>query len=178
MPNAKLFSSLLDEKLLYASRRLTLYSQKIKLPNGYESDIDVIKHPGAALVIPFLESNKVILLRQLRPVINSYLYELPAGTRDNNESPLSCAKREIVEETGFSAKKFVFLGKIYPVPGYSTEEISIFKAEGLLKQGVCPEHDEIITSVTVNKPKVAALFRSGKILDAKTICAFAMVGWI
>ena len=179
MPQAKTLSKLIDEKLLYSSLRLSLYSRKVELPNGYEAHLDVIKHPGAALVIPFVENSKVIILRQLRPVINSYLYELPAGTRDNSESPLLCAKREIIEETGFKAGKMNLLGRIFPVPGYSTEEIFIYKASKLVRNtSHHVEKDEILSSIIVDRPKVQRLFRSKKILDAKTICAFAMIGWL
>ena len=72
-----------------------------------------------------------MMLRQLRPVVGSYIYELPAGTIDKGETPLECARREIVEETGYSAKKFTFLGSIFPVPGYSTEKIGDLVVENL-----------------------------------------------
>ena len=74
------------------------------------------------------------MIRQFRPVINSYLYELPAGTIDPKERSLACAKREIIEEVGYSASKITRLGKIYPVPGYSTEVIWIYKGEKLKKE--------------------------------------------
>lgn len=151
---------------------------KETLPNGYRASFEIIKHPGAALVVPFLSKDKVILLRQLRPVIDSYIYELPAGTLDKNESPLSCAKREIIEETGYSAKKFTKLGEIYPVPGYSTEKIVIFKAEGLRKEERILEQDEVIEHFISDRKNIKKLFISGKIIDAKTICAFTMCGWL
>lgn len=165
-------------KTIYKGRLLHLMAGEGTLPNGYRAQFEIIKHPGAALVAPFLAKNKVILLRQLRPVVNSYIYELPAGTLDKNESPLSCAKREIIEETGYSAKKFKKLGEIYPVPGYSTEKIVIFKAEGLQRKGRIPERDEVIEIFIFNKNEIKKLFRSGKIVDAKTICAFTLCGWL
>jgi len=150
--------------------------KRVKLPNGYTVDLEVIWHPGAALVIPFLNRDTIIFLRQFRPVINKYLYELPAGTLKEGEGPLTCARREIIEETGYSAKKFTFLGKIYPVPGYSTEEINIYKASDLKKEHPLPEQDEIITSMALKKSEVMRLFKRGRITDAKTICALAMCG--
>jgi ADP-ribose pyrophosphatase len=140
--------------------------------------LDTIRHPGAALVIPLVSENKVVLLKQFRPVINAYLYELPAGTLNRDESPLACAKREIIEETGYSAARFTSLGVIYPVPGYSTEKITIFKAQGLRKQKACLEADEIITASVVTREELEKLFRAGKITDAKTISAFALCGWL
>jgi len=143
-----------------------------------KKSIKVIKHPGAALIIPFLSRNKVVLLRQYRPVIKKYLYELPAGTRESGEPVLACARRELIEEAGYTAAKLVKLGFIYPVPGYSTEKIEIFKALGLKAVKRCPEKDEIITHSPVDKAKLKKLFRAGRITDAKTICAFALCGWL
>ena len=140
--------------------------------------IPKIKHPGAALIVPFLNKNKVVLLRQYRPVIKKYLYELPAGTLEKGESNISCARRELIEETRYSADKLIKLGYIYPVPGYSTEKIIIYKALNLSPVKRCPEKDEIITQSIVNKDKVRRLFKSGKINDAKTICAFSLCQWI
>lgn len=165
-------------KKIFSGKLLKFYIKSERLPNGYLATFEMIKHPGAALIIPFLSKDKVIMLRQLRPVINSYIYELPAGTLDENESPLACARREIIEETGYSAKKVTLLGKIYPVPGYSTENIAIFKAEGLKEKPRVAEKDEVIESKIFNKSEVRRLFRNGKMVDAKTICAFAYCGWL
>ena len=165
-------------KTIYKGRLLHLVVGKKLLPNGYLARFEIIKHPGAALIVPFLAKDKIILLKQLRPVINSYIYELPAGTLNKNEPPLSCAKREIIEETGYTAEKFTKLGEIYPVPGYSTEKISIFKAEALTKKHRIPEQDEVIKNFEFNKKEIKKLFKSGKIIDAKTICALTLCNWL
>ncbi len=165
-------------KSCFKGKLISLFIKKVKLPNGHTIRVELIKHPGAALIVPFLAKDKVVLLRQYRPVIKSYIYELPAGTLKPGELPLECAKREIIEETGYKAKRFTKLGKIYPVPGYSTEQITIFKAEGLQKAMVCLECDEIIEIIIVDKKKARSLFKSGKLNDAKTICALAMCGWL
>jgi len=165
-------------KTIYKGKLLHLMSGENVLPNGYHARFEIIKHPGAALIVPFFAKDKVLLLRQLRPVINSYIYELPAGTLNKNELPLSCARREIIEETGYSAKRFTRLGEIYPVPGYSTERIIIYKAEGLRKKERLPEPDEIIEHFIFNKKEIRKLFESGKIIDAKTICAFTLCNWL
>lgn len=165
-------------KNIYRGKLLNLFKKTILLPNGYRASFEMIKHPGAALIIPFISKDKIILLRQLRPVIDSYIYELPAGTLGKGELPLECAKREIIEETGYSAKKFKLLGSIYPVPGYSTERIFIYKASALKKERWAPEEDEIIEHIVVTKPKVIKMFKDGKFNDAKTVCALAMCGWI
>lgn len=138
----------------------------------------MIEHPGAALIVPFLSSDRIVFLRQYRVVMKKELYELPAGTKDKGESPLACARRELPEETGYSARKIKKLGFIYPVPGYSTEVIHIFKAEGLKPQKAEQDFDEIIRTVVLSRAQVRKLFRQGKIHDAKTICALAFCGLI
>lgn len=80
---------------IFKGRLLNVLTQKVRLPNGYRVDLEVIRHPGAALIVPFLDKDRIIILRQLRPVIDSYIYELPAGTLNKGESLLSCAMREI-----------------------------------------------------------------------------------
>jgi ADP-ribose pyrophosphatase len=165
-------------KTVFKGRLITLKTQKKKLPNGYVAHLEVVTHPGAALIVPFLDKNKIIMLRQYRPVIDSYIYELPAGTLEKREKPINCAKREIIEETSYSAARFTKLGDIFPVPGYSTEKISIYKAEGLTKKDVSPEADEVIKCVVFTKNGIQRLLKRGKLVDAKTICALAMCGWI
>lgn len=148
------------------------------MPHGSAVDLEVITHPGAALIIPFLSRDKVVLLRQFRPVIGKYLFEAPAGTLKPGERHLACARREMIEETGYCAAKFTRLGTIVPVPGYSTEKIVIFKAEGLSE---CPGHteeDECLEPVVFSRSQVRSLFKAGKLVDAKTICGLALCGWL
>lgn len=166
------------DKILFSGKLLKVSLRKERLPNGYMGHFEMITHPGAALIIPFLSKDKIIMLRQLRPVIGEYIYELPAGTLGKDEAPLACAKREIIEETGYSGNKFTLLGSIYPVPGYSTEKIFIYKAEGLKEIERTPEEDEVIETMILSKTEVRRLFRRGKFTDAKTIAGLAFAGWI
>ena len=163
---------------LFKGKLLKLKTAQRRLPNGFVTSLELIEHPGAVLIVPFLSKDEIIFIRQFRPVINSYLYELPAGTLEKNESPLTCAKREMAEETGFAARRFIKMGKIYPVPGYSTEVITIFKAIQLRKVSFFNEPDEIIKICLFNHRRVKELFRQQKIVDAKTISALAFAGWL
>lgn len=165
-------------RLVYEGRVIKVHQERRRLPNGVTTDLDVVRHPGAVLIIPFLSKDRVILLRQFRPVLNRYLYELPAGTIDEGEMPLACARREIIEETGYKAARMTRLGVIYPVPGYSTEKISIFKAEGLKKAEAEGDSDEIIESFPAARSRIKALFEKGALCDAKTIAAFVFCGWL
>lgn len=166
------------EKIKFKGKLLKLSTRKTALPGGFVAHLEVITHPGAALIIPFVSKDKVILLRQFRPVIGEYLYELPAGTLNKGESPIACARREIIEETGYSADVVKLIGKIYPVPGYSTERIFIYKASRLHKTIRTPEEDEVIESLSVSRAEVRKLFIKGALIDAKTIAAFAMCKWL
>jgi ADP-ribose pyrophosphatase len=142
-----------------------------RLPNNCWVNLQMITHPGAVCIVPFLRPGQIILLRQYRPVLKTYIYELPAGTMDDKEDPLTCARRELKEETGYSARRLIRKGKIYPVPGYSDELIFIYKAEGLTFAGLGLEPDEVIEIRPMTVAKIKTLFRKGKIIDAKTICA-------
>ena len=153
-------------------------SVPVKLPNGRTHTISYIVHPGAVIIAPLLTNDKIVFIRQFRPALGKYIYELPAGTLDPNESLATCAKRELIEETGLRAKQMTKLGQIYPVPGYSTEIIYIFKAEGL-SQGVAePEEYEVIENIPMTKAEVKKLFKTGKLQDAKSICALTFCGWL
>ncbi len=151
---------------------------KKKLPNGRTVDVDVIEHPGAVVIVPFLSRDTIIFLHQYRPVLGRYLLELPAGTLDKNEQPLACAQRELIEETDHKGRVFTRLGKIYPVPGYSTEIIHIFKAEKLIPQTGVKDTDEVIRTKLLRKSEARKLFRSGRMTDAKTIAGLSLCGWL
>jgi ADP-ribose pyrophosphatase len=165
-------------KKVFKGRLLNVFIKYERLPNGHTARFEMIRHPGAALIVPFVGKERIIMLRQLRPVIGKFIYELPAGTLGAKEPPLACARREIIEETGYSAKRLKRLGMIYPVPGYSTERIIIYAASGLKETKRIPEKDEVIRTTAFTKKAVRALFRKGGITDAKTIAALAMCGWL
>ena len=118
------------------------------------------------------------MLRQFRPALQKYIYELPAGTLEPLERTITCARRELWEETGLKSKKWTKLGAIYPVPGYSTEIIHIYKAERLTLTQAQPEEYEVIETIPMTRPKVRSLMAQGKLMDAKSICTFAFCGWI
>ena len=162
----------------FQGKKFSFAVVKKKLPGGRYAEVDVIEHPGAVLIVPFLTKDTIIFLHQYRPVIGRYLLELPAGTIDKNERPLGCARRELIEETDYRAGVFTRLGKIYPVPGYSTEVIHIFKAETLTRQKGIKDSDEVIRTKILHNSEVNKLFRAGRITDAKTLCALSLCGWL
>ena len=166
------------QKNRFNGRLIKVIEKKQLLPNGVTVNLEIVKHPGAALIVPFLSPRTVIFLKQYRPLINTSIYELPAGTLAKAEKHISCARRELLEETGYTAGRFLKLGEIYPACGYTTEKIVIYKAQILKKSKFCPEKDEIIETHILTKSAVRRIFKARKIIDAKTICALAMCGWL
>ena len=160
----------------FTGKDMTLVTSSQRLPNKRWINLEMITHPGAVCIAPFLSREQIILLWQYRPVFKTYLYELPAGTLDKKEAPLPCARRELLEETGYTAKRWERKGRIYPVPGYSDEEIIIYKAQGLTFRKSEPEADEVIEARPLALGQIRKLFLSGKIIDAKTICALTFCG--
>jgi ADP-ribose pyrophosphatase len=150
----------------------------VKLPNGRTVRISFMDHPGAVLIVPFLNKKTVVMMRQFRPALKRYIYELPAGTLDPKESAATCARRELLEETGYKAAKLAKVAAIYPVPGYSNEVIHIFKAEQLTFFQAQPEDYEVIKIIPMARGQVQKLWQSRKLMDAKSICALAFCGWL
>lgn len=158
-------------KEVFSGRLLKVYLAERKLPNGYIVKLELIRHPGAVLIVPFLGKNEIVLIRQYRAVLNSYLWELPAGTLHHNERSSLCAQRELMEEIGYKSGSLRRIGYIYPAPGYTTEKIIIYAARRLEKVEAQNEPDEVITVKPFSANGIKRLFNSGKIVDAKTICA-------
>ena len=140
-----------------------------------EGEFGIIRHPGAALAVPITDSGEVVILRQYRFACSRRILEFPAGTLEAGESPLESIKREIQEESGYSAKKWDNLGKMLPCPGYSDEKIHLFLARDLSKLNHKPEGDadEDIEVLKITPEKLNEIIASGEeSLDGKTITAW------
>lgn len=155
-----------------------IYSGKIIGLDVHETEIEgrkvmreIITHRGAAAMLGWDEDGKVILVRQYR-YPHGYVLEIPAGTLDENEDPVSCAYREMTEETGYRAKEMEFLCSYYPSIGYNMEKIYCYIARGLEKVAeIKPDNDEFITLVKMEMNELLDMIKQGKIKDSKTICA-------
>lgn len=161
-------------KEVFNGRLLKVYLAKRKLPNGHVVELELIRHLGAVLIVPFLGKDEIVLIKQYRAVIDSYLWELPAGTLHHNERPPLCARRELIEEIGYKSGSLRRIGYIYPAPGYTTEKIIIYAARRLEKVEAKNEPDEVITAKPFSVNGIKRLFNAGKIVDAKTICALKL----
>lgn len=157
---------------------MDLRLERRRLPNGHVKTLEVIHHGGAAVIVPFLDNNRLVMIRQYRPVVDKYLWEFPAGKLDGRERPSDCARRELIEETGYRAGKFKRLGYIYPAAAYTTEKITVFKATRLKKAESAAEGDEIISVKILTKREIITLLRKGAFIDAKTIACLALCGII
>ena len=170
---------ILDKRSIFKGKiLLDVHLDKVMLPNGTEVRLECIKHPGAAAIVPFLTKNEIVLIRQYRPVVDKYLWEIPAGTLNKGESPLMCAKREIKEEIGYGAGRLERLGYIYTTPGFTNECIHMYKATRLEKVEVKPDADEILSVKKFTIKEIRRIYKKGKIVDAKTITGLAMCGVI
>ncbi|MBW2566952.1 MAG: NUDIX hydrolase [Deltaproteobacteria bacterium] len=154
---------------LYNGKIFNVALEKVTLPNGVIKDREVVRHPGAAAMVPLLDDGNVVLVKQHRHAVNNYLWEIPAGTLEPDEEPVACARRELIEETGYEANNFDKLTEILPAPGYTDESIHIFLATGLNAVGQKLEDDEILTVQPTPFDKAIEMIKTGEIQDAKTI---------
>ena len=154
---------------IHQGRVYELVSENITLENGVTIDMEFIHHPGAAAIVPMPDKNQVILIKQYRHSLREYIWEIPAGTRDPDESMLTCARRELIEETGYSAEKWIELAEITPVPGYSDECIQLFIATDMKAAQQNLDQDEMLNVHSVNFDEALDMIRRGEIRDSKTI---------
>jgi ADP-ribose pyrophosphatase len=155
---------------IFRGRRLWIEKRAIHFPNNIEKE-KVIVHPSNAVAILPLNDERCKLLKQYRYAIDQYIYEAPAGTMEPGEDPLKTAHRELIEETGFSARTIIQKGFIYTTPGYTDEKIYLFEARDLSpSREYEKDDDEIIEVVDIAIKDLAAMIHEGTIVDAKTIC--------
>ncbi len=164
---------------IYDGRVFKLVRENVTLENGTTTDMEFIEHPGAAAVIPFLDDSRILLLKQYRHALKKDIWEIPAGTLDPHEKIIDCAKRELIEETGYSANGWQKLGEITPVPGYSDERIHIYLATELQPAAQNLDADEVIQVQEVEFKDAIDMIGNGEIQDAKSIAGLFMAStWL
>jgi ADP-ribose pyrophosphatase len=166
-------SRLLTRKTVYPGRTVHLDLERVELPNGATHEFEIVHHPGAACVVPFVTRDDVLLLRQFRHAAGRWLVEAPAGKLDPGEPPESCARRELEEETGHVAGRLTSLGFIHVSPGFCDEVIHLFAAEDLAPGRACVEESECLELLRVPFAEALDMAHDGRITDAKTIAALA-----
>ncbi len=168
-------SEILETKASLDAKKIRFEINKFLMPNSMEGEFGVIRHPGAALAVPITKNGEVIILRQYRFACSRRILEFPAGTLEEGESPLESIKREVQEESGYSAARWDNLGEMIPCPGYSDEKIHIFLARDLTKLEKKPEGDadEDIEVLKMSTEKFNEIIASGsESLDGKSITAW------
>jgi ADP-ribose pyrophosphatase len=158
---------------IYLGRIVKLYKDAVRFPDGSTGQLEIVRHPGASAVVPFLtdprgDDPQILLIKQYRYAAGGYIYEIPAGMLDPGEEPLACAHRELKEETGCTAKTMEHLYSLLTTPGFSDERIEIYLATGLERGETSHESDEFLTVETVTLSKALKMVQTGAIRDGKT----------
>jgi ADP-ribose pyrophosphatase len=160
---------------VYQGKIFSMAVESVAFPDGTIKDREVVRHPGAAAMVPLFDNGEVALIKQYRHAVGAFLWEIPAGTLEPHESPLACARRELAEETGFEAKDLVEVTQILPAPGYTDECIHIFLATGLTPVQQRLDDDEVLKVQPTPLDRALEMIREGKIQDAKTITGLLLI---
>ena len=161
----------INSKLVYEGRLLRVFKDEVELPDGERASREYIKHPGASVIVPIFSDDAVLIEYQFRYAIDSEVIELPAGKLDYGEEPIDTARRELLEETGYSASHWEELGTLLPCIGYSNERIHAFLARDLRFSGQKLDDGEFIKTDRVPLKTLVDWAHEGRISDAKSIIA-------
>jgi len=168
---------ILKSEIIYRGKKFNVVRENIILPNGRKAVREIVDFPGASAILPIIDGDKVLLIKQFRTTIHDWILEVPAGTLKPGEDPLSCAKRELKEETGYVAHKWTKLASILTSPGYSNEVLHIFLAENLEKGEKEPEETEVVENIVMPIDEALKKVFTGEIIDGKTIVALLIYGF-
>ncbi|WP_134698882.1 NUDIX hydrolase [Ammoniphilus sp. YIM 78166] len=164
-----------NSERIFEGKVITLQVDEVELPNGNLSKREIVRHPGAVAVIAVTPEDKMVLVRQFRKPLEKTILEIPAGKLEKGEAPIDCAKRELIEETGYRATDMKHVSSFYTSPGFADELIHIYEATGLTAGEAKPDHDEFVDLVEVTWDEANGYIQSGDIIDAKTV--FAVYYW-
>lgn len=168
----------IDGRTVYRGRVFDVHLDRVRFPDGSEGTLEIVRHPGAAAVLPVLRPGEwagtghgIVLLRQYRYAADGHVWEVPAGTLDEGESPEACARRELEEEAGLRAGDLRSLTRIYTTPGFIDERIHLFVAWDLEPAVASHERSEFIERREIAWSEALDLARTGRITDSKTLCS-------
>ncbi|HEY9515670.1 MAG TPA: NUDIX hydrolase [Gemmatimonadaceae bacterium] len=157
----------------YTGRIINVDVDTVRFPDGSVGELEMVRHPGASAVLPFLtdpagDDPQVLLIRQYRYAAEGYVYEVPAGRLEPGETPEECARRELREETGCTAERVEHLYTFYTTPGFTDERIHAYLASGLTRGESALEADEFVETISLPLSRALEMIREGEIEDAKT----------
>ncbi len=162
-------------EVIYQGKVFDLYREETTLPNGKKMMAEFIHHPGSSGIIPLMDENSVVLIRQYRPILKDFIWEIPSGTMLPGEDPLTCAKRELEEECGFLGRRFEKVGEILVAPWYSDERTHLFLAKELTPSEQRLDEDEILTTHIISFDQAMKMVEQGKIQDSTTMIGLQIV---
>lgn len=164
---------------IYAGRIFTVQVETVTLPNGHELKAEIVRHPGSVVILPVTMEGDLVLVRQYRHAIGSWLWEVPAGSLKKGEDPEDAARRECHEEIGLVPATLERLGAFFPTPGYCDEEMIFYKATGLREPGpgevAHPDEDEDIETKAFALDDLRRLIDVGEIIDLKTVAGVSLL---
>lgn len=169
LPDSHLREEKISSQELLRGHFLHAFRDAVRLPDGREASREYVRHPGAVMIIAQLDDGRLVLERQYRYPVQSIMIEFPAGKLDAGEAPLACAKRELLEETGYSAASWARAGVMHPVISYSTEFIDIWFAKDLSAGERKLDAGEFLDVFTANPTELLQWCRDGQVTDAKTL---------
>ncbi|MCR4435534.1 MAG: NUDIX hydrolase [Clostridiales bacterium] len=158
-----------ESREVYKGGIISVNVLDVVLPDGKRAKRDVVRHPGASVIIPLSEDSELYMVRQFRKPIERETLELPAGKLDSGEDPKECAKRELKEETGLEAEEMKPLISLYSTPGFSDEILHMFVATGLKEGKACADEDEFISWEKIPVKKLVDMVLNHEVTDGKTI---------
>lgn len=167
--DAGLVERFVSKKTVWRGRAVDFRVDTVRLPNDKLATREYLDHPGAVGVLPFVDKDTVVMVRQYRHPVGEVTLEMPAGKLDPRESPLACVKRELHEETGYTARKMTPLLRYWPTPAFANEILHLYVAEGLTAGAMHTDDDEFLRCVTVPFKKAIKMALNGEIKDSKTI---------
>ena len=165
----------LHSEIKFKGKIITVCLDDAEIPGGAVKKREVVRHGGGVCVVPITENDEILTVEQFRYPYMEVLEEVPAGKRENGEDPLECGRRELLEETGCTADRFVLLGELYPSPGYCSEIIFMYAAKGLHYGESHPDDDEFLNLKKTPLKDLTKKILSGEIKDAKTQAAVLKV---
>ncbi|ACC71173.1 NUDIX hydrolase [Paraburkholderia phymatum] len=167
--DAALKETCITSEVAYQGPFMTVKFDTVRLPDGKHATREYVKHPGAVMVIPLFDDGRVLMESQYRYAMGKVMYEYPAGKLDPNEDSLTCAKRELLEETGYTAREYIYLTRVHPIISYSTEFIDIYVARGLTAGERKLDDGEFLETFIAKLSDVSEWVRTGQLSDVKTI---------
>jgi ADP-ribose pyrophosphatase len=159
----------IESRLAYSGQFLRVFEDTVRCPDGHVAPREYLRHPGAVMVVPVLDDGRLVLERQFRYPLGRSIVEFPAGKVDPGEDILGCARRELREETGYTAREWTYLGGFHNAVGYCDEKIEVYLARGLTLEAAASDDGEVLEIFTSTLAELLGWIGNGQVTDVKTV---------